>query len=246
MAEPLKIPCARCAATLRVTDARVVGKTIRCPRCRNGFVLAIPPVVGPTSGAASSDPDDDFLTALQSLPKSAGSADLKGSQGKVLLPPALPKPQRRRPGSNELPKPEGEPRRKRRKQNIEQLERRIIVGWILGGLIGGGIGAAIWAAIGHFGGIEIGWMALGVGALTGIGLHVGGQAYGDARSGWIAVAIAIFSIVLGRFVTLLLFMQDPLEVLDYALGFLFNPLGLLWCALAGFTAFRIGSGSQFD
>jgi hypothetical protein len=43
-----------------------------------------------------------------------------------------------------------------------------------------------------------------------------------------------------------LFLLDPLSALVFALGLLLNPLGLLWCALAGFTAFRIGSGSQFD
>ena len=137
-------------------------------------------------------------------------------------------------------------RRKQPKQDLAKLERRIIVGWILGGLIGGGVGAAIWTVGGNYTGYEFGFLAWGVGALAGIGLHVSGQGYGESRSGWIAVAIALFSIVIGRFAIFWSFTGSAIDALDIALGFFVDPLGVLWGGLARFTAYRIGSGSQFD
>ena len=76
--------------------------------------------------------------------------------------------------------------------------------------------------------------------------HIGGRGYGDGRSGWLAVGIAMFSIVVGRFVTFLLFTGNVVIALAAALSFFFTPLSLIWGGLAGFTAYCIGSGSQFD
>jgi hypothetical protein len=79
-----------------------------------------------------------------------------------------------------------------------------------------------------------------VGALAVIGLHIGGRGYGDGRSGWLAGGIAMFNIVVRRFVTFLLFTHRRL------LLWRSRPLSLTWGGLAGCTAYRVGSGLQSD
>ena len=162
MDEQVKVDCRNCGTTLKL-KASLAGKTVRCPRCKQPFVVELRATREPTDEEGPADPDDQFV-----------------------------------------------------------------------------------AAFAHFTNCEFGGIAWGVGALTGIGMHIGGQGYGDSRSGWIAVGMALFSIVMGRFVTFLLFSGDMVDSLDLALGFFFTPLALIWGGLAGFTAYRIGSGSQFD
>jgi hypothetical protein len=237
-----KVQCTTCNVTLKLKDASFVGKTVRCPRCRKTFVVEDPSGGKAAAEEESSDPDDQFLAALRTLPppeKSAGRADAEVILHRAPEPP-------RQATVIEPVVPVQKKRGKRTKVDFESLQRQIIVGWIVGGLIGGGIGAFIWAAVGHYTGYEFGWIAWGVGALTGIGMHIVGQGYGDGRSGWLAVGIAMFSIVVGRFVTFLLFTGDVVIAIAAALSFFFTPLSLLWGGLAGFTAYRIGSGSQFD
>jgi hypothetical protein len=241
MDEQVKVDCRSCGTTLKL-KASLAGKTVRCPRCKQPFVVEIPTAGVRPEEEESADPDDQFVAALQALPKPEKSAG-RAARDVVTHRPPEPRPA----NVIEPVAPTNKQRRRRRpKQDFASLERRIMIGWFVGGLIGGGIGAAIWAAFAHFTNYEFGGIAWGVGALTGIGLHIGGQGYGDSRSGWIAVAMALFSIVMGRFVTFLLFSGDVLDSLDLALGFFFTPLALIWGGLAGFTAYRIGSGSQFD
>lgn len=70
---------------------------------------------------------------------------------------------------------------------------------LIGALIGGVIGAAIWAAVGYFTGYEVGWIAWGVGALAGFGMAVGAKDDSSAVTGAIAAAVAIGSILAGKY-----------------------------------------------
>lgn len=72
-------------------------------------------------------------------------------------------------------------------------------GAIIGGVVGGAIGAAIWAAIAYFANLESGWVAWGIGALTGLGVFLGGGKNGGAVSGVVAVVIALASICAGKY-----------------------------------------------
>lgn len=242
MPEALKIRCGNCGATLKLKDASAAGKTVRCPRCQKAFVVELPRVPTATADSINADPDDEFSAALQSLPAPDASSDREGSREQVVLHGGPP-PEAASPASDT---PKEKRSRKRKKLDPEKLQRQIYLGWIVGGGIGGAIGAAIWAVVGRSTGYEFGWLAWGVGAFTGIGRHIGGPSYGDSRSGGIAEAIALFSIVLGRLLASHALTENPLDALDVALGFFFDPLGFLWGALAGFTAYRIGSGSEFD
>jgi len=66
----------------------------------------------------------------------------------------------------------------------------------IGALIGGAIGASIWAAIAYFTGFEVGYVAIGVGALVGIGATLGG---GAETTGGGAIAGAMGSIAGGKY-----------------------------------------------
>lgn len=72
--------------------------------------------------------------------------------------------------------------------------------WAIGGCIGGAAGAAIWAAIAYFTNFEIGYVAVLVGFLTGVGVHVASMGRGaGVIAGALAALIAIASIGAGKY-----------------------------------------------
>ncbi len=109
-----------------------------------------------------------------------------------------------------------------------------VVKMAMGGAVAGLIGAAIWAAIGYFTGLEIGWIAWGIGMLVGIGVRlVGSQevAYFDKTqrrmvrsragaegplAGMVAAVLAVVSVLAGKYALVHLFMSAPATSLqDY-------------------------------
>lgn len=71
--------------------------------------------------------------------------------------------------------------------------------WIIGGVIGGGIGAAIWAAVAASIGYESGWIALGVGFLTGLGVVLVAREKAGVATGGVAIVIALVAILVGKY-----------------------------------------------
>jgi len=102
----------------------------------------------------------------------------------------------------------------------------------VGGAIAGLIGAAIWAAIGYFTGLEIGWIAWGIGMLVGIGVRVvGSQEIASfdktqrkmVRSrvgaegplpGMVAAVLAVVSVLAGKYALVHLFLSAPAASLE--------------------------------
>ncbi|MBX3390074.1 MAG: hypothetical protein KF691_11560 [Phycisphaeraceae bacterium] len=72
---------------------------------------------------------------------------------------------------------------------------------IIGGVIGGAIGAAIWAAIAYFAHVQIGLVAIGVGALVGGGTFMFAGDQASPLTGVAAAIIALASIAGGKFMT---------------------------------------------
>lgn len=83
--------------------------------------------------------------------------------------------------------------------------------WILGGSIGGIVGAAIWAIIAATTGLEIGWIAWGVGGLVGLGVALGARGNGNVMSGLVAVVIAFLAICSGKYMTWYIVLDSGLE-----------------------------------
>lgn len=69
---------------------------------------------------------------------------------------------------------------------------------IIGAVIGGLIGAAVWAGISFAAGLEIGWIAWGVGGLVGLGSAFGSKG-GSPFLGVVAAAITILAIMGGKY-----------------------------------------------
>jgi len=70
---------------------------------------------------------------------------------------------------------------------------------IIGAAIGGAVGAIGWAAVAYFTGYELGILAMLVGAICGVGASIGSFGKGGIWPGVVAVAVALFSILVGKF-----------------------------------------------
>lgn len=82
-----------------------------------------------------------------------------------------------------------------------------LIRWLVGGLIGGAIGVAIWVLIGYYTHYEIGWIAWGIGFLSGIGVryaaHLGNEDEGFVQ-GLVASVVAIGSVVTAKYLVFIL------------------------------------------
>lgn len=76
----------------------------------------------------------------------------------------------------------------------------MVIRGVLGSLIGGAIGALVWAGVAYFIGIELGWLAVGVGFLCGVGMSVGAKDDTDTVTGVIAAIIALVAIAGGKYI----------------------------------------------
>jgi len=79
---------------------------------------------------------------------------------------------------------------------------------VLSGVVAGLIGAAIWGGITYATGVEIGWIAWGVGGLVGLAVRLGASGDEGATHGFIAAVIALASIVAGKFLAVYLFVAS--------------------------------------
>lgn len=84
----------------------------------------------------------------------------------------------------------------------------------IGGLIGGLIGTAVWAGIGYASHRELGLLAWAVGGVTGIGVRYFAREHDGASYGFLAVTIALLSIVLGKYMVVSLIANDLEKQLD--------------------------------
>lgn len=83
---------------------------------------------------------------------------------------------------------------------------------LLGGTAGGLIGLAIWAAVAHFTGFEVGYIAWGVGFLTGFGVRAMSQDHSGAVFGVLAVLLAAASIAGAKYLVVCIQLSDLGEI----------------------------------
>jgi len=107
-----------------------------------------------------------------------------------------------------------------------------VVKMAIGGALAGLIGAGIWAGIGYFTGLEIGWIAWGIGMLVGIGVRVVGSqevaTFDKAQrrmvrsrvgaegplAGMVAAVLAVVSVLAGKYALVHLFLSAPASSLE--------------------------------
>lgn len=132
-----------------------------------------------------------------------------------------------------------------------QSEQRPLVGAVAGG-IAGMIGAIVWAAVTVVMMVQIGWLAIGIGAMVGAAVRWAGR--GTTRTfGVIGGGLALASVVIGNFLSLLgigagameVSYLDMITMFDYSqslalMADAFSPMDLV------FYAFAIWTGYQFS
>lgn len=182
MSEPFPVECGSCFASFKLKDRTLIGKKIRCPKCKE------PLVVKDAAQAAEDDwLNDDFETAAAPAPMQRG------------LPPKISGSEPKKAASSDAPKT-----KKKTKASQESSMAFDVFMWIVGGLIGGAIGATVWALIAVKSGYEIGWVAWGIGALVGCAVNVCSRGHEGSLPGMAAAAIAVLSIVLGKYLAVVM------------------------------------------
>ncbi len=115
---------------------------------------------------------------------------------------------------------------------------------LLGAAIGGAVGAGIWAGVASTTGYEVGWIAWGVGGLTGAGCSLGARKYAGAMSGIVAAATSLAAIAAGKYIAGMMIL-DKLGLANLPASEWFpktlHPLDALWAVLAVGTAWRVGT-----
>lgn len=79
---------------------------------------------------------------------------------------------------------------------------------IVGGVVGGAIGAAIWTLVAYQTRYEIGWIAWGVGVLTGIGVAAGARGSVGPITGLVAAVISLAAVCGGRYAAISMLVDD--------------------------------------
>jgi hypothetical protein len=130
-----------------------------------------------------------------------------------------------------------------------KLEQNIALG-VIGGVIGGGIGAVLWALITYFTERQIGYTAVGVGFLVGVGNRLLGKGI-DKVFGITGGFIALASVIIGNFLVSMGFLAKAMEMgyietllrFNYAYTFdlmmeTFSLIDLLFYAIAVYAGYR--------
>lgn len=125
---------------------------------------------------------------------------------------------------------------------------------LVGGAVGALVGAGVWAALAVFTNFEVGYVAVLVGYLAGLGVKLGaGAARGKALQG-MAAGLALMGLVVAKYFTFAHFYAqalveqhgieagpfhpDILATFPLALPDLLSPFDLLWVGLAMTTAWK--------
>lgn len=83
-------------------------------------------------------------------------------------------------------------------RSIQRLTTMRVLSWIVGGLTGGLLGAVVWVATAYFAGLELGVIALGIGALSGVGVRLLAKETRGTGPAVTAVIVCLFSIGAGK------------------------------------------------
>lgn len=121
---------------------------------------------------------------------------------------------------------------------------------LIGGVVGGLLGAMVWALVTYLTEYQIGWMAVGVGFLVGLGIRSMGRGI-DRIFGAAGGIIALGSVILGNFLASLAFLGKvtglPLHQVmfrfDYGMTFTlmketFSVMDVLFYGLAVYAGYR--------
>jgi len=110
------------------------------------------------------------------------------------------------------------------------------------GTAAGLLGALIWGMLVYFTGYKIGYIAIGVGALTGFGVRMGLGGEGGFDTGMIAAIIAMISVILGEYLIIYLSIQQsglPISIFEINVFETMSPVDYIFLCFAGVGAFKL-------
>ncbi len=147
---------------------------------------------------------------------------------------------------------------RRERQLREQKERQSLGRGLIGGIVGAVVGAVLWAIITAVTGYQIGWMAVGVGFLTGYGVRALGKGV-EAKFGYVGAVLSLLGCVTGNLLAVCIILSQRrgvslLEVLsrldlDMALAILkatFHPLDLLFYGIGIYEGYKFSFAPPTD
>ncbi|MBD3239693.1 MAG: hypothetical protein GF331_03845 [Chitinivibrionales bacterium] len=137
------------------------------------------------------------------------------------------------------------------RQYIEKLrlEQNLPMGLVAGALASA-LGAVLWATVTALSGLQIGWMAVGIGFLVGFAVRTFGKGI-DKVFGVTGAALSLLGCVVGNFVSILIIISreqtlpmgtllanlSPAVCLEL-MAAAFHPLDLLFYAIAVYEGYR--------
>ncbi|TWU06663.1 hypothetical protein CA54_50600 [Symmachiella macrocystis] len=205
MSNPIRVECTHCSSTFRVKSAGAIGKTVDCPKCTGKFVIQKPrpkskPKPKPKPAPELESDEDVFLADIdanrRARRKRRRSPQLEeGNHEPEEVPLALARPQLRRLKKKTNPAEE-----------LEDEEGWLSMGlgfpmWIIGGCLGSLVGLGLWALMGYLIPFPLGWMAVGMGFMVGLGVRLSAGENDGVGPGVTAAVITLFSIIIAKFIT---------------------------------------------
>lgn len=197
----ITVACA-CGARLKV-PAAAAGKRARCPKCGEPFTVPAPePPPAPPADLAGSAADDlSVLEQASAAPGAAVAAPCPGCGAALPLGAVLctacgynlktgRKLKGAKVGSAAGSAAVGAAAK------AAKAAGNFVLGCVLSG-VAALIGAGVWYGIAMSTGYEIGWVAWGIGGITGLGMAVGSRSAGPLQGG-VASMIAFGSIILAK------------------------------------------------
>ena len=120
---------------------------------------------------------------------------------------------------------------------------------ILGGIVGGGLGGLLWFLFVVVTKLELGWIAIGVGWLVGMGVHLGSGRKRGLHLQLLSAFLTLATLFIANYFVLYKLVQDEvgigLQQLPFSLVMqvfmksIISPIGLLIWAIGLYVAFRV-------
>ncbi len=197
--------CSECGQHLKVASGHA-GKRIRCPKCQAAVTVPAPEAEPAAVGAGGGLKLDDLVAVERTQASAGGGLHASGSK-------SCPGCSTRVPGDAVLctscgwdfrsgqrvfaspasgPADAGEAAT----SGVASAARSILLGCALCA-VGAAVGAGIWYGVAMATGFEIGWIAWGVGVLSGGGMYLGARA-SNPLGGVVAAGVAVAAIFVAK------------------------------------------------
>ena len=140
------------------------------------------------------------------------------------------------------------------KENInkvfaEEIKNPNLPKAIFGGIVGGGLGGLLWFLFVVVTKLELGWIAIGVGWLVGMGVHLGSVRKRGLHLQLLSAFLTLATLFIANYFVLYKLVQDEvgigLQQLPFSLVMqvfmksIISPIGLLIWAIGLYVAFRV-------